>query len=74
MTLGGSYSAAQVFVVETRMIETQDTPAGITQTQIWQAQASDASGSVVWNLCVWQVTVIGPAGKQKEPGIAAKSI
>jgi beta-lactamase regulating signal transducer with metallopeptidase domain len=74
MTLGDSYSAAQVFVVETRMIETQDTPAGITQTQVWQARASDASGSVVWNLCVWQVTVIGPAGKQKEPGIAAKSI
>lgn len=39
-----------------------------------QAAPGGAPGSVVWNLCVWQVTVIRPAQKQMEAGIIAKSI
>jgi hypothetical protein len=71
---GDSYSVAQVFVVETRMVETQATPAGLTQTRMWRTQASDASGAVVWKMYVWQVTVIGGAQKQAVLEIVAKSI
>jgi hypothetical protein len=34
----------------------------------------DADGALVWDLCVWQVTVMGPAQGQMEPGIVIKSI
>jgi Zn-dependent protease with chaperone function len=71
---GDSYSVAQVFVVETRMIETQATPAGWTQTRMWRTQAPDASGAVVWKMYVWQVTVTGAAQKQTALEIVAKSI
>ncbi len=39
---------------------------------VLQTVQSDRAGSVVWNLCVWQVTVNGPA--ETEPGTVAKSI
>ena len=41
---------------------------------IMHTERYDASGSVVWDLCVWQVTVIGPAYGRMEPGIVVKSI
>jgi hypothetical protein len=34
----------------------------------------DADGALVWDLCVWQVTVMAPAQGQTEPGIVVKSI
>jgi beta-lactamase regulating signal transducer with metallopeptidase domain len=46
----------------------------VMRTQIMQSRPDDPAGSVVWNLCIWQVTVIGPAQKRMEPGIIAKSI
>ena len=46
----------------------------VMQTQITPTQQGDPSGSVVWNLCVWQVTVITPAQKRMAQGIIAKSI
>ena len=33
------------------------------QTEFVQTRQYDATGAVVWDLCVWQVTVIGPAQK-----------
>ena len=41
---------------------------------VMQSAQYDASGSVVWNLCVWQVTVMGPAGNQGQAGAVSKSI
>lgn len=45
----------------------------VTQTEFVQTRAYDASGAVVWDLCVWRVTVVGPVQNQLA-GIAAKSI
>ncbi len=45
----------------------------VTQTEIVQTRGYDASGAVVWDLCVWRVTVVGPV-QNKLAGIAAKSI
>jgi hypothetical protein len=28
---------------------------------------------VVWDFCVWRVTVVGPAQNRLEPGMVAKS-
>jgi beta-lactamase regulating signal transducer with metallopeptidase domain len=53
---------------------TYQTLVFVMRTQIMQSRPDDPSGSVVWHLCVWQVTVIGPAQKRMEPGIIAKSI
>jgi len=47
-------------------------PSRQTLILVLQTVQSDRAGSVVWNLCVWQVTVLGPA--QAEPGTVAKSI
>jgi hypothetical protein len=41
---------------------------------IMQTERYDAAGAVVWDLCVWQVTVTGPANDRMEPGIVVKSI
>ncbi len=45
----------------------------VTQTEVVQTRGYDASGAVVWDLCVWRVTVVGPV-QNKLAGIAAKSI
>jgi Zn-dependent protease with chaperone function len=44
----------------------------LVRTEVVQTQY-DASGAVVWNLCVWQVTVV-PVENEKMTGVAAKSI
>ena len=46
----------------------------VVETRALQAAPDDASDAVVWNLSVWQVTVIRPVRNQVEPGIVAKSI
>jgi bla regulator protein blaR1 len=46
----------------------------VVETRALQAAPDDASDAVVWNLSVWQVTVIRPVKNQVEPGIVAKSI
>jgi Zn-dependent protease with chaperone function len=53
--------------------------AGVTQnlyfvTEVVQTRQYDASGAVVWDLCVWRVTVVGTVRNKLEAGIAAKSI
>lgn len=45
----------------------------VTQTEVVQTRGYDASGAVVWDLCVWRVTVVGPV-QNKLAGIAPKSI
>lgn len=45
----------------------------VTQTEVVQTRGYDASGEVVWDLCVWRVTVVGPV-QNKLAGVAAKSI
>jgi hypothetical protein len=46
----------------------------VMQTEVVQTRQYDATGAVVWDLCVWRVTVIGPVQNKMEAGIAAKSI
>ncbi len=46
----------------------------VMQTEVVQTRQYDASGAVVWDLCVWRVTVVGPVQNKIEAGIAAKSI
>ena len=46
----------------------------VVETRALQAAPDDGSDAVVWNLSVWQVTVIRPVRNQVEPGIVAKSI
>ena len=46
----------------------------VMQTEVVQTRQYDARGAVVWDLCVWRVTVIGPVQNKMEAGIAAKSI
>ena len=41
---------------------------------VMQTERYDASGAVVWDLSVWQVTVIGPARNVMERGIVVKLI
>jgi Zn-dependent protease with chaperone function len=58
---------------------TYDADASATQdlyfvTEVVQTRQYDASGAVVWDLCVWRVTVVGPMQNKLEAGITAKSI
>lgn len=46
----------------------------VMQTEVVQTRQYGASGAVVWDLCVWRVTVIGPVQNKMKAGIAAKSI
>jgi hypothetical protein len=46
----------------------------VVQAEFVQTRQYDASGAVAWDLCVWQVTVVGPAQNQIEAGPVAKSI
>jgi hypothetical protein len=47
----------------------------VTRTEFVQTPRYDASGAIVWELSVWQVTVIGPVQQNTTAaGIAAKSI
>jgi hypothetical protein len=46
----------------------------VVQAEFVQTRQYDASGAVAWDLCVWQVTVVGPAQNQIEAGTVAKSI
>ena len=52
----------------------EDVIAPQTLILIMQTERYDAAGAVVWDLCVWQVTVTGPARGRLEPGIVVKSI
>src|SRR5450755_140544 len=45
----------------------------VVHTEIVQTQQYGASGAVVWDLCVWRVTVVGPVQNKIAAGIAAKS-
>ncbi len=46
----------------------------VTRTEYVQTRRVNSSGAVVWDLSVWQVTVIGPAQDMMAAGIVAKSI
>jgi Zn-dependent protease with chaperone function len=46
----------------------------VMQTEFVQTRQYDATGAVVWDLCVWRVTVVGPVQNKMEARIAAKSI
>jgi beta-lactamase regulating signal transducer with metallopeptidase domain len=46
----------------------------VMQTELVQTRQYDATGAVVWDLCVWRVTLVGPVQNKMEAGIAAKSI
>ena len=46
----------------------------VIETQVMEARPYDRSGSVVLNLCVWQVTVGGPSPNGVEQGVFVKSI
>ena len=52
----------------------QDAIAPQTLILILHTGQYDANGALVWDLCVWQVTVMGPAHGQLEPGIVVKAI
>ena len=45
----------------------------VMRTEFVQTRQSETSGAVLWNLCVWQVTVIGPVQNRTQESIA-KSI
>lgn len=53
---------------------TPETLLFVTRTEYVQTRRVDASGAVVWDLSVWQVTLVGPAQEMMEAGIVAKSI
>ena len=46
----------------------------VMRTEFVQTQQHDGSGPVVWDLCVWQVTVIGPGQKLTTEQIIARVI
>jgi bla regulator protein blaR1 len=46
----------------------------VMRTEFVQTRQYGASGPVVWDLCVWQVTVVGPGQKLTAEQIIAKSI
>jgi beta-lactamase regulating signal transducer with metallopeptidase domain len=46
----------------------------VMQTEFVETRRYAATGAVVWDLCVWRVTVVGPVQDKMEAGIAAKSI
>jgi beta-lactamase regulating signal transducer with metallopeptidase domain len=52
----------------------QDAIAPQTLILIMHTGQFDTDGALVWELCVWQVTVMGPAQGQMEPEIIVKSI
>ena len=52
----------------------EDANAPQTLILIMQTGRYDSFGSVVWDLCVWQVTVIGSTQNRMEAGIVVKSI
>jgi beta-lactamase regulating signal transducer with metallopeptidase domain len=64
-------------LLRTSMEENAVTPQTllfVTRTEYVQTRRVDASGAVVWDLSVWQVTVVGPAQDMMAAGIVAKSI
>ncbi len=46
----------------------------LVRTEVVQTRQYDTTGAVVWDLCVWRVTLVGPVQNKMEAGIAAKSI
>jgi beta-lactamase regulating signal transducer with metallopeptidase domain len=46
----------------------------VMRTEFVQTQQHDGSGPLVWDLCVWQVTVIGPGQKLTAEQIIARVI
>jgi len=53
---------------------TPETLLFVTRTEYVQTRRVDASGAVVWDLSVWQVTLVGPAQEMMAAGIVAKAI
>jgi beta-lactamase regulating signal transducer with metallopeptidase domain len=51
----------------------EDAVAPQTLILVVQSARYDVSGAVVWDFCVWRVTVVGPAQNRLEPGMVAKS-
>jgi bla regulator protein blaR1 len=45
----------------------------VMQTEVVQTRQYGVSGAVVWDLCVWRVTVVGPVQNKMAAGIAATS-
>jgi beta-lactamase regulating signal transducer with metallopeptidase domain len=71
MTTGGIAPQTVLFITQTEVV--QD---GNLRTEFVQNRQYDASGAVVWDLCVWRVTMVAPEQnpQNKMAGIAAKSI
>ena len=75
-------SAAQLRVKAPMLVRTSMASDGVgpqtlflvMQAEAVQTRQYDASGAVVWDLCVWRITVVGPVQNKMEAGIAAKSI
>jgi len=63
-----------IFIMQTRVMETRVMETRIMQTRFTAIGQDEASSAVVWDLCVWQVTVIGAAQNRNPPEIIAKSI
>ncbi len=51
----------------------QDAVAPQTLILVVQSARYDVSGAVVWDLCVWRVTMISPVQNRMQPGMVAKS-
>jgi hypothetical protein len=51
----------------------EDAVAPQTLILVVQSARYDVSGAVVWDFCVWRVTVVGPAQNRMQPGMVAKS-
>jgi beta-lactamase regulating signal transducer with metallopeptidase domain len=49
-------------------------PLFLVRTEFVQTRQYDATGAVVWDLCVWRVTVVGTVEQKMEAGVLAKSI
>jgi hypothetical protein len=58
-----------ILVMRTEFVQTR-----FVRTQFVETGGDEGSGSVVWNLCVWQVTVIGPVQNRTQQENTAKSI
>jgi beta-lactamase regulating signal transducer with metallopeptidase domain len=58
-----------ILVMRTEFVQTR-----FVRTQFVETGGYEGSGSVVWNLCVWQVTVIGPVQNRTQQENTAKSI
>jgi beta-lactamase regulating signal transducer with metallopeptidase domain len=57
-----------ILITQTELVQTR-----VIQTRVIQTRQLGSSGWVVWDVCVWQVTVVSPAQNRIAKGIVAKS-